>query len=669
MIDIGGPSMLRGAAKNFAHVAPVCRPEQYGFVLDELRAHGDALARDAARARRRGVRDDGRVRGGDRGLVRRARGVPRAAHVSLREGARPLLRREPAPARRVLRGARRAAHLLSRVEQLHGKELSYNNLNDLSAARLLAREFALPGVRDRQAREPVRRRGRARRSRRPTSARSRPTRSPRTAASSSLNRPVDDALGAALAEQFVEVLFAPGYDDGSARGAARRSRTRASSSTASAGAATPGERDYKRVLGGLLVQDRDAEIEDRERMDGRLRHAPTRTQWGDLLFALARLQARRLERDRARQGPADDRHRRRPDEPRRRGADRGREGARARPRPRRRGARVATRSSRSRTGRSSRSTRASTRDHPAGRLEARRRGDRRRRGRRARRWSSPAAGTSGTSASLATSVPDTLPAVAAGVPDAPRPDRARRRSSGSRRSSPRRSARTLLAKLEYLNPGGSIKDRIGLRDDRGRRARRAAAAGRHDRRADLRQHRRRPRDGARRSRATAASSSCPTRCRQEKIALLRAYGAEVVITPTAVDPDSPESYYSVSDRLAEEIPGGFKPDQYSNLANPEAHYQTTGPEIWEQTGGEIDAVVDLGRHRRHDHRRRPLPQGAEAGGADRRRRPGGLGLLGGRRRPAPVPRRGHRQGHVAEDDRPVGRGRVGPRLRPRLVPD
>ena len=74
--------------------------------------------------------------------------------------------------------------------------------------------------------------------------------------------------------------------------------------------------------------------------------------------------------------------------------------------------------------------------------------------------------------------------------------------------------------------------------------------------------------------------------------MLRAYGAEVVITPTAVDPHSPESYYAVSDRLAEEIPGGFKPDQYSNPANPEAHYETTAPELWEQTdGGDVDAVV------------------------------------------------------------------------------
>src|SRR5205085_2566160 len=71
----------------------------------------------------------------------------------------------------------------------------------------------------------------------------------------------------------------------------------------------------------------------------------------------------------------------------------------------------------------------------------------------------------------------------------------------------------------------------------------------------------------------------PDKMSQEKISMLRAYGAEVVITPTAVEPDSPESYYSVSSRLAEEIPGGFKPDQYSNMANPRAHYEVTGPGI------------------------------------------------------------------------------------------
>ena len=115
----------------------------------------------------------------------------------------------------------------------------------------------------------------------------------------------------------------------------------------------------------------------------------------------------------------------------------------------------------------------------------------------------------------------------------------------------------------------------------------------------------------------------------------------------------PSRYYSVSDRLAEEIPGGFKPDQYSNPANPEAHYQTTGARDLgaDRRRGRRDR--HLGRHRRLDLGHRPLLQGAQAGGADRRRRPGGLGLHGRREHPlAPLPRRGNRQGHVAEDDRP-----------------
>src|SRR5436309_12612442 len=83
----------------------------------------------------------------------------------------------------------------------------------------------------------------------------------------------------------------------------------------------------------------------------------------------------------------------------------------------------------------------------------------------------------------------------------------------------------------------------------------------------------------------------PDKMSQEKVALLRAYGAEVVITPTAVAPESPESYYRVADRLTEEIPGAFQPNQYFNEENPKAHYDTTGPEIWEQTDGAIDVLV------------------------------------------------------------------------------
>ena len=92
----------------------------------------------------------------------------------------------------------------------------------------------------------------------------------------------------------------------------------------------------------------------------------------------------------------------------------------------------------------------------------------------------------------------------------------------------------------------------------------------------------------------------------EKIRLLKAYGAEIVITPTAVPPDSPESYNGVADRLAREIPGAWRPNQFANLANPEVHYRTTGPEIWEQTGGQDHGVRRGGRDRRHHLGRGPV---------------------------------------------------------------
>ncbi len=148
----------------------------------------------------------------------------------------------------------------------------------------------------------------------------------------------------------------------------------------------------------------------------------------------------------------------------------------------------------------------------------------------------------------------------------------------------------LLAKLEYLGPGGSVKDRIGLpMIERAEREGNLAPGGTIVE----------PTSGNTGVGLAIAAALKGYRCifvmpdkmSQEKISLLRAYGAEVVICPTNVPPESPESYYSVSDRLAEEIPGAYKPDQYSNPANPDAHYETTGPELWEQTGGRIDALV------------------------------------------------------------------------------
>src|SRR5689334_1374756 len=149
---------------------------------------------------------------------------------------------------------------------------------------------------------------------------------------------------------------------------------------------------------------------------------------------------------------------------------------------------------------------------------------------------------------------------------------------------------TILAKLEYVNPGGSVKDRIGLA---------MIEAAERDGRLRPGGTIVEPTSGNTGTGLAIAAAIKGYRCifvmpdkmSQEKIAILRSYGAEVVITPTAVDPDSPESYYSVSSRLAEEIPGGLKPDQYSNPANPDAHYAGTAPEIWEQTGGAVDAIV------------------------------------------------------------------------------
>ncbi len=149
---------------------------------------------------------------------------------------------------------------------------------------------------------------------------------------------------------------------------------------------------------------------------------------------------------------------------------------------------------------------------------------------------------------------------------------------------------TVLAKLEFLNPGGSVKDRIGI-------AMIEAAE----------------RDGTLHPGGTIVEGTSgntgvglaiaaaikgykcifvmPDKMSEEKVRLLRAYGARVVITPTAVEPDDPRSYYSVSKRLVEETPNSILAGQYWNPANPAAHYQTTGPEIWKQTDGKIDVLV------------------------------------------------------------------------------
>jgi cystathionine beta-synthase len=148
----------------------------------------------------------------------------------------------------------------------------------------------------------------------------------------------------------------------------------------------------------------------------------------------------------------------------------------------------------------------------------------------------------------------------------------------------------LLAKVEMLNPGGSVKDRIALamidaaeRDGHLRPGGTIVEPTSGNTGAALAM--------AARLRGYRVIAVMPDKVSREKINLLRAYGAEVVVTPTDVAPSSPESYYSVAERLAGEIPGAFRPNQYANPANPDAHYDTTGPELWEQTAGAITHLV------------------------------------------------------------------------------
>jgi phosphoribosylaminoimidazolecarboxamide formyltransferase / IMP cyclohydrolase len=282
LIDIGGPAMLRGAAKNFAHCAPVCRPEDYEPVLEELRDSGE-LSLETRRA-----------------LAARAFAATAAYEAAI---ARWFAERETFPDTLTIafdkvldleygenphqraayygeRGAR--SQLLSRVEQLHGKPLTFNNLNDLSAARLLLREFQLPACAIVKHANPC---GVAVAATIEEAYAKALAADPVSAFGGVvvLNRPVSAALGISIAGQFVEVLFAPGFDEQAAEVLVRKPALRILNDTERRASADT-DRDYRRVLGGMLVQDRDWDVAERDGMElvcGEL----TEHQWGDLLFA------------------------------------------------------------------------------------------------------------------------------------------------------------------------------------------------------------------------------------------------------------------------------------------------------------------------------------------------------------------------------------------------
>ncbi|HET6186560.1 MAG TPA: cystathionine beta-synthase [Trebonia sp.] len=152
------------------------------------------------------------------------------------------------------------------------------------------------------------------------------------------------------------------------------------------------------------------------------------------------------------------------------------------------------------------------------------------------------------------------------------------------------ATRNVLVKVEYLNPGGSVKDRIALRMiESAEREGKLAAGGTIIE----------PTSGntgvglaiVANNRGYKCVFVCPDKVTQDKISVLRAYGADVVVCPSTVSPDHPDSYYSVARRLARETPRAWQPDQYANPDNPAAHYHSTGPEIWAQTEGKITHLV------------------------------------------------------------------------------
>jgi phosphoribosylaminoimidazolecarboxamide formyltransferase / IMP cyclohydrolase len=284
-IDIGGPTLIRAAAKNHARVGVVTSPDQYGEVLEELDAGDGEISptlrrRLAGAAFQRTARYDATIANWfaegegefpDHILL----GFEK--HLEVSYGENPHQR----GAYYAERGAR--THLLSRVEHLHGKPLSFNNLYDMDAARALLAEFELPACVIVKHNNPcgvaiagdVGTAYVAARDCDPVSA---------YGGVIVVNRPVDPGLGELLASTFVEVLLAPGYEPAALEALTRKPNTRIMLS-GERRRSNPGERDLRRVSGGLLVQDRDAEAEDRDRMKVVTRTTPSEAEWGDLLFA------------------------------------------------------------------------------------------------------------------------------------------------------------------------------------------------------------------------------------------------------------------------------------------------------------------------------------------------------------------------------------------------
>ncbi len=282
MIDIGGPSMLRGAAKNFAHVAPVCRHDQYGFVLDELRERGTLSLETRRQLAVEAFATTAAYEAAIAAWFADRNSFPDLLTLSFEKVTDLAYGENPHQSAAFYAEAGARRHLLSEVTQLHGRPLSLINLYDLSGARLLLREFELPACVIVKHANPC---GVAVAATIEEAYEHAYASDPVSAFGMVvvLNRPVSAELGAALAERFIDVLFAPGYDEAALAALTAKPNTRILLDRERR-RFDPGEKDYKRVLGGLLVQDRDWDIEDREIMEVRCGTVDEAT-WGELLFA------------------------------------------------------------------------------------------------------------------------------------------------------------------------------------------------------------------------------------------------------------------------------------------------------------------------------------------------------------------------------------------------
>ena len=300
-IDIGGPTLIRAAAKNHAHVGVVVRPESYDAVIEELSETGGSISAQtreslATEAFGATARYDAAI---SRWFAEREDDFPNQYVAAFEKVLDLSYGENPHQRAAYYEQVGMRTHLLARTVKVHGKELSFNNLLDLDSGRRLRERVRGARRGDHQAQQPLRRRGRrdvarglrARARVRPAE-RLRRRRGPQP-------RDRRRRWREKLAENFVELLFAPGYTHEALEILRSKPNMRIIEDSERR-KGMPGERDLRKVMGGVMVQDRDSDFQERGDMEVVTERKPTEEEWGELLFAWKVVQARALERDRDR---------------------------------------------------------------------------------------------------------------------------------------------------------------------------------------------------------------------------------------------------------------------------------------------------------------------------------------------------------------------------------